>query len=66
MSAVPGHDPFFGVYDRKGGCIAVGQSSDAAVEAARHHLALSSAQEVMNQCSVVHIDRGAYERFLQP
>ena len=52
---------FFGVYDRKGTCMAVGRSSAEAVEVARRRLDLSTGQEVMNAYRVVQIGRDAYE-----
>jgi hypothetical protein len=62
VSAPSSQDPFFGVYDRNGWCIAMGKSSDQAVETARHCLGLSTAREVINRCSVVRINRATYEQ----
>jgi hypothetical protein len=55
-------DQHFGVYDRKGRCVAVGTSSNEAVEAARERLDLNTGQEVMNGHSVVQIGRDAYDQ----
>jgi hypothetical protein len=66
MQGEPLSGPFFGVFDPKGWCIAVGQSSADAVEVARQRLNLSTVQEVMNRCSVVHMDRDAGEQGPQP
>jgi hypothetical protein len=56
---------FFGVYDHKGRCIAVGSSSNNAVEAARKRLDWNTGQEVMNAHSVVQIGTYAYVEHLK-
>ena len=57
--------PFFGVYDRRGHCVAVGQSSDEVVEAARARLNLSSRWDVLYWYKLVRISRAEYERQLK-
>jgi hypothetical protein len=54
--------PFFGVYDRRGRCVAVGQCSDDVVEAARDRLNLTSRWDVLYWYKLVRISRAEYDR----
>ena len=54
--------PFFGVYDRRGRCIAVGQSSDEVVEVARDRLNLTSRWDVLYWYRLVRISRTEYQQ----
>ena len=54
--------PFFGVYDRRGRCVAVGPSSDEVVEVARDRLNFSSRWDVLDWYKLVRISRAECER----
>jgi hypothetical protein len=59
------NDRCFGVYDRRGRCVAVGQASDEVVEAARDRLNLTSRWDVLYWYKLVRISRAEYERQLK-
>jgi hypothetical protein len=54
--------PFFGVYDRRGRCVAVGLSSDEVVEVARDRLNFTSRWDVLDWYKLVRISRAECER----
>ena len=57
--------PFYGVFDRQARCIAVSQSPEDAMEAARERLGLDSTGEVSYWCRLLRISGHTYERHLK-